>query len=169
MWVSGEREWRGAATVPLPPAARQGQKPVRCRSALSGTFVTHRERRERRTRTRLVARERVAARGAPEHRSARGAGRVWCRKTSGARMTDETIATRIERLVAEEHQLRDGEQEHGDDEAVLAETRGRLREVEVELDRCWDLLRQRRARRKVGADADDAALRDADTVEGYLQ
>ena len=44
-----------------------------------------------------------------------------------------------------------------------------LRAVEVELDRCWDLLRQRRARRDAGGDPDDAQTRDAETVERYLQ
>jgi Protein of unknown function (DUF2630) len=84
-------------------------------------------------------------------------------------MSDESIATRIEQLVAEEHGLRDSEQEQRSDEAALAEHRARLRAVEVELDRCWDVLRQRRARRAAGADEEGAAVRDADTVEGYLQ
>ena len=41
--------------------------------------------------------------------------------------------------------------------------------MQVELDRCWDLLRQRRALRSAGGDPDSAALRDADTVEHYRQ
>jgi hypothetical protein len=41
--------------------------------------------------------------------------------------------------------------------------------VEIELDRCWDLLRQRRALRDAGSDPDDAHVRDATTVERYLQ
>jgi hypothetical protein len=44
-----------------------------------------------------------------------------------------------------------------------------LAAIEVELDRCWDLLRQRRALRNAGADPDDATVRDSATVEGYLQ
>jgi hypothetical protein len=44
-----------------------------------------------------------------------------------------------------------------------------LREVEVELDRCWDLLRQRRAREEFGLDPDDAEARSADTVGHYEQ
>jgi hypothetical protein len=44
-----------------------------------------------------------------------------------------------------------------------------LRAVEIELDRCWDLLRQRRALREAGADPDEAKARDASTVERYLQ
>jgi hypothetical protein len=82
-------------------------------------------------------------------------------------MSDESIAARIERLVTEEHQLRDREQTDDDDK--LAADRDRLRDVEVELDRCWDLLRQRRALRDAGADPDSAEARDEGTVEGYLQ
>lgn len=84
-------------------------------------------------------------------------------------MSDESIAARIEGLVAEEHQLRAREQADSPDPAALEEDRERLRTVEVELDRCWDLLRQRRAFRDSGADPDDAQVRDAETVERYLQ
>jgi hypothetical protein len=84
-------------------------------------------------------------------------------------MSDETIAARIERLVAEEHELRGREQTDSDDEEALEGDRNRLRAVEVELDRCWDLLRQRRALRGAGADPDEAEARDAETVERYLQ
>jgi hypothetical protein len=84
-------------------------------------------------------------------------------------MNDESIAARIERLVAEEHDLRRREQAdstRGDD---LDSDRERLRDVEVELDRCWDLLRQRRAREEFGQNPDEAQVRDADTVERYWQ
>ena len=84
-------------------------------------------------------------------------------------MSDETIAARIERLVAEEHELRSREQSDSRDAEVLESDHERLRDVEVELDRCWDLLRQRRALRDAGADPDEARVRDADTVERYLQ
>ena len=84
-------------------------------------------------------------------------------------MTDESVATRIDRLVAEEHDLRNREQTERGDDAALAADSARLAEVEVELDRCWDLLRQRRALREAGEDPDDASARDATTVEGYLQ
>jgi hypothetical protein len=84
-------------------------------------------------------------------------------------MSDESIAARIERLVTEEHQLRDREQTDSPDDDKLATDRERLRDVEVELDRCWDLLRQRRALRDAGADPDSAEVRDKGTVEGYLQ
>lgn len=84
-------------------------------------------------------------------------------------MTDESIAARIEKLVTEEHELRDREQADGADDDALAADRDRLQDVEVELDRCWDLLRQRRALRDAGADPDSAQVRDENTVEGYLQ
>jgi Protein of unknown function (DUF2630) len=84
-------------------------------------------------------------------------------------MSDQTIAARIERLVAEEHDLRSRERMDSSDADALEEERERLRAVEVELDRCWDLLRQRRALREAGADPDEAKARDVDTVERYLQ
>jgi hypothetical protein len=84
-------------------------------------------------------------------------------------VSDESIAERIERLVSEEHELRDREQADSPDPAALEEDRGRLQAVEIELDRCWDLLRQRRALRDAGSDPDEAAVRDADTVERYQQ
>jgi hypothetical protein len=84
-------------------------------------------------------------------------------------MSDESIAARIERLVGEEHALRRREQSDSADAEALADEGARLREVEVELDRCWDLLRQRRALRDAGADPNEAKARDADTVERYQQ
>jgi hypothetical protein len=84
-------------------------------------------------------------------------------------VSDESIAARIERLVSEEHELRDREQLDSPDPAALEEDKERLRAVEVELDRCWDLLRQRRALRDAGSDPGQAAVRDADTVEHYQQ
>jgi hypothetical protein len=84
-------------------------------------------------------------------------------------MTDQSIAARIEQLVAEEHDLRNREQDERGDPGALATDKERLDAVQVELDRCWDLLRQRRALRSAGGDPDEAALRDADTVEHYRQ
>ena len=84
-------------------------------------------------------------------------------------MSDESIAARIERLVTEEHELRDREQVDSPDPAALEEDKERLRAVEVELDRCWDLLRQRRALRDAGSDPERASVRDAGTVEHYQQ
>jgi Protein of unknown function (DUF2630) len=84
-------------------------------------------------------------------------------------MSDESIAARIERLVTEEHDLRAREQADSPSPAALDTDRERLRAVEVELDRCWDLLRQRRALRNAGTDPEQAQARDAETVERYLQ
>jgi predicted nuclease with TOPRIM domain len=81
-------------------------------------------------------------------------------------MADEEISNHIEALVKEEHELLDrGGSEHGLDEAGHK----RLEAIRVELDRYWDLLRQRRARRRAGVDPEGASPRDADTVEHYLQ
>ena len=82
-------------------------------------------------------------------------------------MSDETIAARIERLVTEEHELRNREETDAA-EALEADTE-RLRAIEIELDVCWDLLRQRRALRDAGVDPDQAAARDPNTVERYMQ
>ncbi len=84
-------------------------------------------------------------------------------------MSDESIARRIEGLVAEEHELRAREQADSKDVEKLEDDQERLQALEVELDRCWDLLRQRRALRDAGGDPDDAHARDASTVERYLQ
>ena len=84
-------------------------------------------------------------------------------------MNDENITARIERLVNEEHELRQREQRDTADPEALEQDAARLRQVEVDLDRSWDLLRQRRALRAAGVDPDHASARDADTVEDYLQ
>lgn len=84
-------------------------------------------------------------------------------------MSDESIAARIESLVSEEHTLRSREEQDSASAAALEADQQRLREVEIELDRCWDLLRQRRALRDAGADPEPAHVRDADTVERYWQ
>ena len=84
-------------------------------------------------------------------------------------MDNENIAERIENLVAEEHSLRRQEQADSDDVEQLEEDKRRLRALEVELDQCWDLLRQRRARGASGQDPDEAQVRDAETVERYQQ
>ena len=81
-------------------------------------------------------------------------------------MDDTQILSQIERLVEEEHRLR---QRILDGELTEEQERARLRAVETSLDRCWDLLRQRRARRAAGEDPDDAHARPASQVEGYRQ
>ena len=84
-------------------------------------------------------------------------------------MSDETIAARIESLVAEEQTLRRREQSDSKNPDELEVDKERLAAVEVELDRCWDLLRQRRALAEFGMNPDEAEVRDADTVERYMQ
>jgi hypothetical protein len=84
-------------------------------------------------------------------------------------MSDESIAARIERLVAQEQDLHRREETDSSDADALEGDKERLREIQVELDRCWDLLRQRRALRDAGTDPDRATARDADTVERYQQ
>jgi len=84
-------------------------------------------------------------------------------------MADERIVDRIEALVEEEHALLHREESDASDAEALTEDRRRLEEISVELDRCWDFLRQRRARRHAGEDPERAQARDADTVENYLQ
>ena len=80
-------------------------------------------------------------------------------------MDDAELLTRIQSLVDEEHRL---EREHVGDPPDQA-TKARLSELEIALDQCWDLLRQRRARRRAGEDPDAAEVRPVPTVEGYQQ
>jgi Protein of unknown function (DUF2630) len=80
-------------------------------------------------------------------------------------MSDEEIVQRIGELVSEEHDL---EREHTG--AGISETdRDRLRSLEIQLDQCWDLLRQRRARRSAGQDPNESHVRPAEVVENYRQ
>jgi len=80
-------------------------------------------------------------------------------------MGDEDILARIGRLADEE---RDLEESHVGEGLSDAE-RDRLRAIEVALDQCWDLLRQRQARRDAGLDPDDVHVRSEGVVEGYQQ
>jgi hypothetical protein len=80
-------------------------------------------------------------------------------------MNDAEIVQRIDQLVDQEHLL---EREHAQN-GLSGEDRERLQEIEVQLDQCWDLLRQRRARRHAGQDPDEAHTRDPETVEHYQQ
>jgi hypothetical protein len=81
-------------------------------------------------------------------------------------MDDTEILTTIKDLVAEEHDLR-GRLTRG--EIGPGEEHERLKTLEESLDQCWDLLRQRRARRAAGENPEDAKARPTGEVEGYLQ
>jgi uncharacterized protein DUF2630 len=78
---------------------------------------------------------------------------------------DKDALARIHDLVAEEKTLRE-QLQHGDINA--SEEHERLRRIEIELDQCWDLLRQRRALRETGGDPREARVRPPDEVEDYL-
>ena len=77
-------------------------------------------------------------------------------------MDDTNILGRIDEMIAAEHKLR-ATSDHGPEE------RRQLRELEENLDQCWDLLRQRRAQREFGTDPESAQARPVQQVEGYLQ
>jgi hypothetical protein len=80
-------------------------------------------------------------------------------------VADDQIHGQIEQLVSEEHELWEREaQGHGTDA-----DRERLAAIKVQLDRYWDLLRQRRALDEAGPDPGAASVRPADVVEGYEQ
>jgi hypothetical protein len=75
---------------------------------------------------------------------------------------DQSVLNHINQLVQEEEHL------YGQNE-LTPEDRGRLEQLKVELDQCWDLLRQRRALREFGQDANKARVRPAKIVENYEQ
>ena len=77
---------------------------------------------------------------------------------------DLPIQSHIKSLIDEEHRLRTALQ---DGSITVDEEQQRLGRIEVELDQCWDLLRQRRAKREFGENPDEAQVRDARIVEGY--
>ena len=81
-------------------------------------------------------------------------------------MADNDVLSRIQELADEEHKLY--ERHHGGDPLDDNDHR-RLAELEERLDQCWDLLRQRRARREFGENPSRAQVRDESTVEGYRQ
>jgi hypothetical protein len=80
-------------------------------------------------------------------------------------MEDQSIISRINELSGEEHDLwrRESRGEASDAD------RERLRQLGVTLDQCWDLLHQRRARRRAGMDPDEAQVRPPEVVEGYVE
>jgi hypothetical protein len=77
----------------------------------------------------------------------------------GFPMDDATLLQRINELVAEEEKLLETPKHDA----------ARVHELEVMLDQCFDLLRQRRAKREFGLDPDSATPRDPNTVENYQQ
>ena len=81
-------------------------------------------------------------------------------------MDDDDLIARIDALVDEEHELHG---RHTGGEPLSGTERDRLQAIEERLDQCWDLLRQRRARRSAGKDPDAAETRPAEVVEHYQQ
>jgi len=80
-------------------------------------------------------------------------------------MEDQDLRERIHKLVHEEHELFRQEAQG----AATYAQRERMREIEEYLDQCWDLLRQRRAKRTADLDPEAASVRDVETVEHYVQ
>lgn len=80
-------------------------------------------------------------------------------------MDDREVIGRIGALVEEEHEL----ERSAGPEGLDPDADARRRDIEVALDQCWDLLRQRRARRATGVDPDEAKVRPAEVVERYQQ
>jgi hypothetical protein len=85
-------------------------------------------------------------------------------------MDDDAIQARIDALEQEEQRLRREEEDSAEAGRTdqVDEDAGRLRQIKVELDQLWDLLRQRRALRNAGRNPDEAEMRDPETVERYL-
>ena len=82
-------------------------------------------------------------------------------KSPAGHQSEQQVLGHIQGLVAEEHRLLSmGALDPADHQ--------RLAQVQVELDQCWDLLRQRRALRETGGDPDRAEIRPPDTVEKYV-
>jgi hypothetical protein len=81
-------------------------------------------------------------------------------------MDDQDILGHIDELIATEHDLR---RRLAAGELTTEDEQQQLRAVEEQLDQCWDLLRQRRARREYGEDPSGSAARPVTEVEGYLQ
>ncbi len=80
-------------------------------------------------------------------------------------MDDKELLHHITELVNEEHELMN----LAEGEGLTDEQEARMKTLEVSLDQCWDLLRQRRARRHAGLNPDEAKVRDETIVEHYLQ
>lgn len=83
----------------------------------------------------------------------------------GHGMDDREILSRIHELVDEEDRLHQATL----DQTLSDDDREKMRDIDVRIDQCWDLLRQRRAAREFGEDPEQAHARPGDTVEHYLQ
>lgn len=83
-----------------------------------------------------------------------------------AAMEDVEILARIKGLIETEHELRS---QLAAGQLSAEQERERLRSAEQALDQCWDLLRQRRAKREFGESPEGAQVRPAAEVEGYQQ
>ena len=81
-------------------------------------------------------------------------------------MDDKEILAHIDDLIPTEHKLRE---QLAAGQLTSAQEREQLRAAEEALDQCWDLLRQRRARREFGENPSEADARPAGEVEGYMQ
>jgi hypothetical protein len=81
-------------------------------------------------------------------------------------MDDKQILARIHEYVSDEQELR---RRYQRGELTGDEENRRLERLEVALDQCWDLLRQRRARLNAGENPEDAEVRPPGEVEGYMQ
>ena len=81
-------------------------------------------------------------------------------------MDDKEILARIGELIKTEHTLRE---QLTTGQLNSAQEREQLRAAEEALDQCWDLLRQRRARREFGENPNEAIARPVGEVEGYMQ
>jgi uncharacterized protein DUF2630 len=79
-------------------------------------------------------------------------------------MEDHRVMSKIDELAREEHALFEKESSG----KATDTDRARLKHLQVTLDQCWDLLRQRRARRAAGQDPNEAKVRDEKTVENYI-
>jgi hypothetical protein len=78
-------------------------------------------------------------------------------------MDDQQVLNRIDELVREEEELRTRHEGEG----LSSDEVARMEELQVQLDKAWDYLRQRRALRQYGDNPDDASERDGGTVEDY--
>ena len=75
---------------------------------------------------------------------------------------DQPVLRVIQQLAEEEHSL----YKHED---LTDADRARLANINIELDQCWDLLRQRQALRAAGRDPNEAHVRPPEIVENYEQ